>query len=271
MPPPGGRDDRQRTAPLGEIEPGRIRIAGNETTAREINEAIEEGRVTAAASIGFLCECGSLGCGTIVELTLPEYEDVRRDPRQFVVAPAHEDPADAVVLAVAGRYTIVAKQGDAATLAEQSDPRTEGPVVQLIWSRRPSVSLISMDVDAVPEHVGAIRAWLVGFAAEHGADEDLQSRVKTAVTEAVSNVVEHAYRPGEHGRVHVSADVEDDDLEVVVADVGLGFHAGAPGGLGAGLRLLALTSDRFAIRERRPVGTEVWMRFALSQSPASPP
>jgi anti-sigma regulatory factor (Ser/Thr protein kinase) len=121
-----------------------------------------------------------------------------------------------------------------------------------------------MDVDASPQSVADIRAWLIGFAAEHGADSDLQSRIQIAVTEAMSNAVQHAYPSSESGMVHVSADIEDDDLEVVVADEGRGFRAGPTSGLGVGLQLVARTTDRFAIRERMPHGIELWLRFALA-------
>jgi anti-sigma regulatory factor (Ser/Thr protein kinase) len=158
---------------------------------------------------------------------------------------------------------VVGKRGKAAARAERTDPRAEGPVVQLVWNAGRRVSLISMDIDAVPESVAVVRGWVAGFAAEHGADEELRGRIQIAVTEAMSNAVLHAYPVDEIGTVCVSADIEDDELEVVIADDGRGFVPGPTTGLGAGLRLVALTTDRFAIRERTPTGTELWMRFAL--------
>jgi anti-sigma regulatory factor (Ser/Thr protein kinase) len=266
MPSDGDADELQPLRTGRSAEPGQIRIAGNETTARQINEAIEEGRVTAGGAIGFLCECGRLGCGSVVELSLAEYEDLRADPLRFVVAPGHEDAADTVETAIEGRYTVVVKRGDAAAHAARTYARAEGPVVQLILSRDRQLSLISLDVDATPENVGVIRGWLVAFAAEHGADNDAQGRIGIAVTEATSNAVLHAYPPGESGKVHVSADIEDDELEVVVADDGHGFRTGTSSGLGAGLQVVARTADRFALRERTPHGIELWMRFALRAS-----
>jgi two-component sensor histidine kinase len=65
------------------------------------------------------------------------------------------------------------------------------------------------------------------------------------------------------GTVDVAIGIEEDELEVVVADAGHGFRPGDPSGLGTGLSLIAGTSDRFAIRERTPRGVEVWMRFTL--------
>ena len=78
--------------------------------------------------------------------------------RQFLVAPGHQASAGQVVIAIEPRYTVVAKRDHAASLAMQTDPRAERPVVQLIWSRDRHLSLINMDAVATPESVAAIRA-----------------------------------------------------------------------------------------------------------------
>jgi len=80
----------------------------------------------------------------------------------------------------------------------------------------------------------------------------------------MSNAVRHAYPPDAPGRIEISADIEDDELEIVVADEGHGFRHDESNSLGAGLTVLAQTADRFAIRERTPQGIEVWMRFRLA-------
>jgi anti-sigma regulatory factor (Ser/Thr protein kinase) len=269
--PPGGHDigSGMRSEPV--VGPLAIRVAGNETTARMINEAIEEGRVTGSGRIGFVCECARLGCSDVLELRLAEYEHVRSASRQFLVAAGHEEASDLLVGEVAGRYRIVAKSGTAAEHAATTDPRADGLAVQLVWSRGRRLSLINLDVEANEPSVGRTRGWLVGFAAEHGADHDCQGRVALAVTEAMSNAVRHAYRPDDHGRIEVSADVEDGELEIVVADEGTGIRPSASDGLGAGLSLIAQTAERFAIRERRRRGVEVWMRFRLPSADTPPP
>ena len=103
---------------------GEERIARNEATFREINEAIQEGRETRTGPIGFLCECGVLGCNEVVELTILEYEAVRAYPRRFFIIPGHEAVADEVIERHAD-YAVVAKHGLAGTLAARSDPRME--------------------------------------------------------------------------------------------------------------------------------------------------
>jgi serine/threonine-protein kinase RsbW len=263
---PSGDHETRRHGPDSGADIGSlaIRVAGNETQARTINEAIEEGRVTGSGLIGFVCECGTLGCSTVLELSLEEYEHVRSGSQQFLVAPGHEESSDRLVVAVAERYTIIAKSGEAAENAAKTDPRADRAAVQLMWSRGRRLSVIELTVEASTASVPRTRGWIVGFAAEHGADRDLQSRVGLAVTEAMSNAVRHAYPPDAPGRIEISADIEDDELEIVVADEGHGIRHDESNSLGAGLTVLAQTADRFAIRERTPQGIEVWMRFRLA-------
>ncbi len=104
---------------------GGERLAHNETVFREINERIEAGTWVASAQerIAFACECAALGCNVLVALTVPEYEAVRAHPRRFLLASGHEEPAIEVVVGRGDTYVVVEKQGEAARVAEESDPR----------------------------------------------------------------------------------------------------------------------------------------------------
>jgi serine/threonine-protein kinase RsbW len=115
----------------------------------------------------------------------------------------------------------------------------------------------------VASTVPETRRLLVEFASHVGAGDNVLRDVALAVTEAVTNVVVHAYEPGAAGLVHVIADIEDGALEVLVIDDGLGFRPGPSDGLGVGLATIAASTARFAISDRHPSGTEVWMRFLL--------
>ena len=103
---------------------GEERIALNEATFRELNEAIEDGRSTRTGVVGFLCECGVLGCNEVVELTISEYEAVRADGKQFFVRPGHDTEVDDV-LERHSHYSVVAKRGQAGRIAERRDPRVD--------------------------------------------------------------------------------------------------------------------------------------------------
>ena len=127
------------------------------------------------------------------------------------------------------------------------------------------VPFVAFQVEATAENVGAIRRRVAAFAAEHGAGQDELGAVALAVTEAAANAVVHAYRDAP-GPIYVEADVEDGDLEVVVADDGQGFTTATSARLGAGLAVVARSCAAYAIRERLPHGVELWMRFPLDGS-----
>jgi anti-sigma regulatory factor (Ser/Thr protein kinase) len=125
-----------------------------------------------------------------------------------------------------------------------------------------NVPHIAFDLAPEEASVGTARRAITAFAAENGASDDLLGRVAIALSEALSNAVSHAF--AEHGgSVQIAADVEDGDLEVVVADDGLGLRPGDGPGLGLGLLLIERCSDVFLVRNRLPQGVEVWMRFWL--------
>ena len=250
---------------VGTIERVELAAAANATTLRLINEAIEEGRVTADGLVAFVCECGRVGCDALVELSLEEYEAVRSDARRFCVEPGHESPDD-VIDARHPRFVVAAKRGGAAAAALREDPRAERPVVQLRWMRSTAVPALSVELDAIASSIWRVRHFVSAFAAEYGAGEWTLARIAVAVSEAATNAVVHAYPPHRAGALYVSVDVEDAEIEVVVADDGTGLRA-APdsGGLGLGLPIIARCCDRFAVRERQPQGTEIWMGFALTR------
>jgi hypothetical protein len=103
----------------------RERVAVNETTFRDVNEGIEEGRHEREGPVAFVCECGTLGCNQLVELTLGEYETVRADSRAFLVAPGHLTDFD-LLASQADAYWVVRKPpGPLGDLAERTDPRRE--------------------------------------------------------------------------------------------------------------------------------------------------
>ena len=101
------------------------RLAHNEATFREINERIEAGTWVSSADdrIAFACECAALGCNVLLELTVAEYEAVRAHPRRFLLEPGHQLPAIETVVHRGEGYVVVEKRGDAADVAEVTDPR----------------------------------------------------------------------------------------------------------------------------------------------------
>lgn len=131
-------------------------------------------------------------------------------------------------------------------------------------SGREVIWCVNGSVAAQPRSVRLVRHAIVDLLRRHGASPALLGKVGLAVSEAATNVVEHAY-PHRRipGRLHYDADIEDGDLEIVIADDGDGVRADHESeGLGLGLQMIASVSDDFAITQR-PVGLEAWMRFIL--------
>ncbi|MDX6480876.1 MAG: hypothetical protein QOG85_1386 [Gaiellaceae bacterium] len=103
------------------------RLARNETLFREVNEQIESAVGRLDRSDGhvyeFLCECSNSDCTLMLPLTIAEYEAVRSDPRQFIVAPGHDLPEIEAVVERNDEYQVVRKEGEAAEFVAERDPR----------------------------------------------------------------------------------------------------------------------------------------------------
>src|SRR5690349_10534352 len=103
---------------------------------------------------------------------------------------------------------------------------------------------------AVPQYVPLARKAVAVFAKLAGASDQQVESICLAASEAITNVVRHAY-DGEPGQIHLTAAVTSDELWVLVADDGRGLRArGARAGLGVGLAVIACMTDYFAIMKR---------------------
>ena len=117
-----------------------------------------------------------------------------------------------------------------------------------------------MRTGAEPAIVGGVRAAVVRFAQEAGFEDTGQ--IALAVSEALTNVVIHAYRDGDVGDVRIVACDEPDRLVVVVRDYGAGMlpRADSPG-LGLGLPLISSMTDALQIEAADGAGTLLRMHF----------
>lgn len=117
---------------------------------------------------------------------------------------------------------------------------------------------------ALPPTVAAARAAAVEFAAAAGAGPAAVAAIKLAVSEAVTNIVLHAYRGLETGPVELVADCDTEIIEIAVTDQGIGMvpRADSPGS-GLGLPLIAQMTDTFEIEHGELGGTRLRMRFSL--------
>ena len=102
------------------------RIAANESSFRDVNEAIARGQWPGEqdAPASFRCECARFGCNELVELSLREYEEIRAHPRRFLVLPGHELPEVETVVERRPDYFVIEKADAAGRAAEAMDDRT---------------------------------------------------------------------------------------------------------------------------------------------------
>lgn len=123
---------------------------------------------------------------------------------------------------------------------------------------------------ATSEVIPALRHAVADYARSVGFEGTQLDGVRLAVSEALTNVVLHAY-PDDPGSVHVSARVVGDELWVLVADDGRGHNASPlRPGLGWGLAFITDAADEFALVERAEGGTEARMVFRRALNPLDP-
>ena len=78
-------------------------------------------------------------------------------------------------------------------------------------------------VNAIPTNESFLRGVVSAFAARANPTMEVISDIKTAVSEAVTNVIVHAYRDADLGEIEVSASIEEGILTVAVTDRGKGI------------------------------------------------
>lgn len=119
---------------------------------------------------------------------------------------------------------------------------------------------------AQPDEVGRLRREVAGYVEKLGAPESVVDGVRSAVSEALANVVLHAYVGRDPGIMIAEAWCDADHLLVRVCDEGHGLvpRVDSPG-LGVGISLMASMADDFSVANRDGApGTIVSLRFSLA-------
>jgi hypothetical protein len=104
------------------------RIARNEALFREVNERIKQVRAGThdpglRDTFAILCECGDQNCIEEIQVTPQEYEQVRADPRQFLIVPGHGVPDVEEIVDAGEGFEVARKHEEEAEIAERTDPR----------------------------------------------------------------------------------------------------------------------------------------------------
>jgi serine/threonine-protein kinase RsbW len=117
---------------------------------------------------------------------------------------------------------------------------------------------------AEPSAVPRARAAVVALARAAGASSDVIDDVRLAVSEAVTNVVMHAYVGGPPGPLHVKARIRGRRLAVDISDEGGGLRARPDSpGLGVGLPLIAAVTESLQLSNTEGEPSCVSMTFNL--------
>jgi serine/threonine-protein kinase RsbW/stage II sporulation protein AB (anti-sigma F factor) len=121
----------------------------------------------------------------------------------------------------------------------------------------------SSEWPAHPDSVPAARHAVLTFLRDVDTADPPLNDVGLAVSEAVTNAVNHAYVDREMGDVRVAVTLGHDEVELTVEDDGRGMlpRPDSPG-LGLGLPLIATVADRFDTVSGPGGGTRIcaWFR-----------
>ncbi len=129
-----------------------------------------------------------------------------------------------------------------------------------------------VEFQAVPASVAAARHAVRAYLAGVDTSDPPLGDVTLAVSEAVTNVVNHAYLDASPGEVRVAVELFADEIEVVVEDFGRGMQPRPDSpGLGLGLPLMARVAERFDTRSVLGQGTRLCLWFRRHPGAATLP
>lgn len=138
------------------------------------------------------------------------------------------------------------------------------------------LNYIKLDFPSRSVNEGFARAAAAAFAAQLDPTLDELGDIKTAVSEAVTNCIVHAY-PDSIGKISMRMRIlEDGVLEICVKDSGVGipdvekareplFTTGGEERSGMGFTIMESFMDTLKIRSRPGKGTVVTMRKRIAQ------
>lgn len=118
---------------------------------------------------------------------------------------------------------------------------------------------------AVADELSRLRNEVAEYAQRTGAADPVVQRVRLAVSEALTNIIVHAYLGQDPGTMIAEAWCEADHLVIRVSDEGHGLipRADSPG-LGMGIPIMARVADDFRVANREATpGTVVSLLFSL--------
>jgi anti-sigma regulatory factor (Ser/Thr protein kinase) len=132
-----------------------------------------------------------------------------------------------------------------------------------------SKSSLAVSMAAEPESVRLLRTEVLRWLREQRlGDDGLAASIGLATSEAVANVVRHAYAQ-EHGRVELDASLGEGEVTVRVTDRGLGLRTRGGARTGLGLPVIGRVSNGVTVASDDG-GTTVSMRFRTAEGNRAP-
>lgn len=137
------------------------------------------------------------------------------------------------------------------------------------------INSIKIEFPSKSSNEGFARSTVACFAAQLDPTLDELGDIKTAVSEAVTNCIVHAY-PNDIGKISIRAKIYDDNtLEIVIKDRGCGikdiekarepmFTTGGDDRSGMGFTIMDSFMDTLKVRSKENCGTVVTMKKRIS-------
>lgn len=138
-----------------------------------------------------------------------------------------------------------------------------------------AINYIKIEFPSKSNNEGLARTTAAAFAAQLDPTLDEVNDIKTAVSEAVTNAIVHAY-PDVIGKITMRARIFDDNtIEIVIRDWGKGiedvdrarepmFTTGGQERSGMGFTIMESFMDRLAVKSFGDKGTTVTMKKRIS-------
>lgn len=139
---------------------------------------------------------------------------------------------------------------------------------------------IKLEFPGISDNEGFARSAAAGFASQLDPTLDELSDIRTAVSEAVTNCIVHAY-PDLTGRILMKMSIyEGGELEIVIRDWGRGiadietamqpmYTSGGEERSGMGFTIMESFMDSLKVESEPDVGTTVTMRRTIKQRESS--
>ena len=132
-----------------------------------------------------------------------------------------------------------------------------------------SDNYIKLDFPSRSTNEGFARAAVSAFASQLDPTMEELGDIRTAISEAVTNSIVHAY-PSELGTIYLRAKITGDKLEVVIRDKGRGiddvkrareplFTTGGDDRSGMGFTIMESFMDKIRVRSKPGGGTTITM------------